>query len=197
MKTRPWVGKDWVRESPNHPAVYISWNDVHAFIARLNQAEGSAVYRLPTEAEWEYACRAGTTTQWSFGDDESQLKNYAWYDANVWNMGEGYAHAVGVKRPNPWGLYDVHGNVWEWCQDGYGPYSSSAQTDPTGPTSGSERVVRGGSFGNGSRIVRSAFRAGLLSDDRHGTLGARLLRMQDHSTSIRTSTWGQIKNLLR
>ena len=176
MGTRPWSGKSYVRENANHPAVYISWNDVQEFIRRLNNAEGSEVYRLPTEAEWEYACRAGTTTRWSFGDDESELGRYAWYWDNAWTVGERYAHAVGTKLANPWGLYDMHGNVYEWCRDWYGSYSSSSQVDPTGPSTGSARVVRGGSFYYLARDVRSADRAYASPGLRHAYIGARLLR---------------------
>ena len=220
MGTRPWAGEDHVREHPNHPAAYISWEDVQAFIAKLNEAEGSEVYRLPTEAEWEYACRAGTTTRWSFGDDESQLGEYAWYKANTWDVGEGYAHAVGTKLPNPWGLYDMHGNVFEWCQDWIGPYSGSPQTDPTGSTSGLRCVQRGGDFHYAAGYVRSALRLSSLPSDRYaafgarpgdrmGTFGARLVRMQeggtdlggnpgrtrDGETAAGNRTWGQIKHL--
>ena len=113
---------------------------------------------MPTEAEWEYACRAGTTTRWSFGDSEDQLRRYAWYGANAWNAGEKYAHKVGTKQPNGWGLYDMYGNVWEWVQDRYGSYTSGSQVDPTGPASGSNRVRRGGGFGGTARSVRSALR---------------------------------------
>ena len=160
MGTTPWSGRDYVRSDPSHPAVYISWDDVQAFIERLNASAGEAVYRLPSEAEWEYACRAGTSTRWSFGDDESELTDYAWYYANAWDVGEKYAHAVGTKRANPWGLYDMHGNVWEWVQDWYASdyYNSSPRVDPPGPTSGSCRVVRGGAFYDAARHVRSAFR---------------------------------------
>ncbi|MSR83584.1 MAG: formylglycine-generating enzyme family protein [Candidatus Latescibacteria bacterium] len=121
-----------------------SWDNLQVFIHRLNVAAGNSLYRLPAEAEWEYVCRAGTTTRWSFGNDESLLGNYAWYTVNAWDAGEQYAHQAGGKLPNPWGLYDVHGNVWEWVQDRHGGYSSSSQTDPTGPASGARRVVRGG-----------------------------------------------------
>ena len=178
MGTCPWVRKAWAREDPNHPAVYISWNDVQAFIAKLNEAEEAEVYRLPTEAEWEAACRAGTTTRWSFGDDEGKLRHYAWYWDNSWNAGEKYAHAVGTKRPNPWGLYDMYGNVWEWVQDWYGVYSSSSQIDPMGPASGSSRVYRGGSFINSARGVRSAVRYGSSPDLCGGAVGARLVRQR-------------------
>ena len=158
METTPWRGEDYVRTGSAYPAVYVSWNDAQEFIGRLNAAVGSEVYRLPTEAEWEYACRAGTITRWSFGNVESQLTHYAWYDANAWDVGEKYGHRVGTKRPNPWGLYDMHGNVWEWVQDWYGDYSSSSVADPTGPSAGSDRVVRGGDFYNDAQYVRSANR---------------------------------------
>jgi len=178
MGTRPWAGESYVRENPNHPAVYISWNDVQAFIQKWNEAAEDSLYRLPTEAEWEYACRAGSVTRWSFGDDESQLGEYAWYRDNAWDVGEEYAHAVGTKLPNPWGLYDMHGNVWEWCKDGYGSYSSDAQVDPLGPAAGSFRVSRGGYFYNFARFTRSAFRNYYTPDDRYFYFGARLLRTQ-------------------
>jgi len=178
MGTRPWSGQDYVQEDANHPAVYISWEDVQELISRLNEAAGEELYRLPTEAEWEYACRAGTTTSWSFGDDEGQLEDYMWYAANTLDAGLEYAQPVGTKLPNPWGLYDVHGNVWEWVQDWYGNYSSESQRDPTGPASGAHRASRGGSFLAYARYVRSGYRSYNLPDFRYGGIGARLLRME-------------------
>ncbi|MFH1574819.1 MAG: formylglycine-generating enzyme family protein [Acidobacteriota bacterium] len=175
MGTRPWSGQDYVQENASHPAVYISWEDVQQFIHTLNQSEGRNVYRLPTEAEWEYACRAGTSTRWPFGEDESQLETYAWYGNNAWNIGEKYAHAVGQKRPNPWGLHDMLGNVYEWCQDWYGSYSSGSQADPTGATTGSLRVFRGGCFGGTARGARPAGRSYGSPGGRNNNLGARLL----------------------
>jgi formylglycine-generating enzyme required for sulfatase activity len=118
------------------------------------------VYRLPTEAEWEYACRAGTTTKYSFGDSESELGEYAWYRANSGNT----THPVGGRKPNAWGLYDMHGNVKEWCQDWYEDYPSGPVTDPTGAASGSRRVLRGGSFFVQSSYVRSATRNNRVSN---------------------------------
>ena len=176
MGTRPWSGKDYVRSGSDYPAVYVSWDDAQEFISRLNASAGSAVYRLPSEAEWEYACRAGTTTRWSFGDNESQLRHYAWYRANAWDVGEKYGHRIGTKRANPWGLYDMHGNVWEWVHDWYGNYSSSPVVDPVGPLSGSDRVIRGGDFGNDARSVRSALRYGHSPGYRFNHIGFRLLR---------------------
>ena len=179
MGAKPWEGVSYVQSGDRNPVAYISWNDAQQFIGKLNEYEGESVYRLPTEGEWEYACRAGTITRWSFGDDESQLGDYAWYYDNAWTVGEKYAHAVGTKEPNPWGLYDTHGNVWEWCQDWYGSYSSNAQTDPAGPSSGSNRVVRGGFFGDLARNVRSANRDNSSPDDRGYYIGFRLLRMAE------------------
>jgi formylglycine-generating enzyme required for sulfatase activity len=124
----------------------------------LEKAAGR-VYRLPTEAEWEYACRAGTTTKYSFGDDDTQLGDYAWFSKNSRDR----THPVGGKKPNAWGLYDMHGNVWEWCQDWYGAYPSGTVTDPTGATSGSDRVNRGGSWDLTALICRSTHRYGGLN----------------------------------
>ena len=131
MGTTPWKGKEFVKEGDDYPATYVSWHDAVEFCRKLSEKEGLE-YRLPTEAEWEYACRAGTTTAYSFGDDASELGEYAWYRENARNVGQKYAHTVGQKKPNPWGLYDMHGNVWEWCSDWYGDYPSGSVTDPQG-----------------------------------------------------------------
>jgi formylglycine-generating enzyme required for sulfatase activity len=181
MGTRPWMEQAFsfmVGEGLNHPAVYISWADLGVFVGELNEAEGREIYRLPTEAEWEYACRAGTTTKWSFGDDVSQLVEYAWYYNNAFDMGEMYAHAVGTKLPNPWGLYDMHGNVWEWCQDWKGSYLSGSQVDPVGLSSGSARVVRSGGFYYYDLYLRSANRNRHSPGKRDYFIGARLVRQE-------------------
>ena len=148
----------------NNPVDTVSWGEAVQFCRRLSElpAEKAAgnVYRLPTEAEWEYACRAGTTTEHSFGNDASDFGNYAWCKDNC----EGTTHSVGSKLPNAWGLHDMHGNVSEWCQDWYGNYTSGAVTDPTGPTCGvrrfhdSFRVRRGGSWSTRVVFCRSAHR---------------------------------------
>ena len=154
----PWHGKQYVKEGADYPAVYVSHDDAVEFCRRLSGQEG-VEYRLPTEAEWEYACRAGTTTAYSFGDDEARLGQYAWYHTNAWDIGERYAHGVGQKLPNSWGLYAMHGNVWEWCQDWYAPYGSEkVVSDPVGPAQGEYRVLRGGSFNLQTSYVRSAYR---------------------------------------
>jgi formylglycine-generating enzyme required for sulfatase activity/WD40 repeat protein len=157
MGIRPWQGKDEVREGSDYPATGMSWNDAVEFCRKLSEQEGEE-YRLPTEAEWEYACRAGTTTIYSFGDDASQLGRYAWFKKNARDIGQNYAHRVGQKLPNPWGLYDMHGNVCEWCQDWYAPDGSKALTDPMGPTQGKSRQIRGDSFTNQAQVARSAKR---------------------------------------
>ena len=187
-----------MQADPACPAVHISWEHVQAFAARLNEAFGSEVYRLPTEAEWEYACRAGTTTRWSFGDDEGDLGDYAWYQDNAWDAGLEYAQPVGTKLPNPWGLYDMHGNVWEWVQDWYGEYSSDALVDPQGLSGGRDRdrVIRGGNFYHYAQVTRSAYRhSGPPAPDFHiFFIGARLLRTGSPSTAVTPQTWGEMKS---
>jgi len=163
-------------EGPQNPVEQVSWNDAVEFCRKLSElpAEKKAgyVYRLPTEAEWDYACRAGTTTAYSFGDSESELGDYAWYNKNSGDT----THPVGGKKPNPWGLYDMHGNVWEWCQDRHGSYPSGSVTDPTGAVSGSNRVLRGGCWGFNSGYCRSAHRDWFTPGLRNNDLGFRVLR---------------------
>ena len=132
MGTAPWDSLSGTPDGPNYPANNITWDDAQQFIRQLNTAAGDSLYRLPTEAEWEYACRAGTTSDWWFSDDEHDLGAYAWYRANAWNVGEGYPHEVGQKLPNPWGLHDMYGNVKEYCQDYFSPtyYAESPPVDP-------------------------------------------------------------------
>ena len=180
MRERPWSGDLFVQLDPSHPAALISWYDVQEFIDRLNASAGEVLYRLPSEAEWEYACRAGTQTRWSFGDNASQLTDYAWYYDNACKVVDCYGHAVGTKRPNAWGLYDMHGNVREWVQDWFDLdyYNSSPRVDPPGPLSGSFRVVRGGYWNDAARYVRSAYRYSDSPDYRSGGIGVRLLRIR-------------------
>jgi formylglycine-generating enzyme required for sulfatase activity len=158
----------------NRPVEQISWEDAQAFVQRLNE-EMDEVCRLPTEAEWEYACRAGTTTRWSFGNDEELLGDYAWFEGNNDSIG---TKEVGTKLPNPWGVYDMHGNVWEWCQDFYGAYVNDWQTDPSGPPTGSDRAMRGGYFGGEVQKLRSAGRAGPEPSRRAYSIGLRLVKVE-------------------
>lgn len=144
-----------IDDCPKCPVSYVSWEDTQKFIEKLN-AKGEGKYRLPTEAEWEYVARAGSTTKYCFGDSESLLGDYAWYSENSENK----IHEVGGKKPNAWGLYDMHGNAWERVQDWYGAYPSENVTDPTGATKGANRVVRGGSFFYVAKFSRSAHRDG-------------------------------------
>lgn len=135
--------------------------------------DGGAGYRLPTEAEWEYACRAGTTSPWSFGDDESLLPEYAWIDDN-----SSESHPVGMLKPNPWGLYDMHGNVWEWCWDWYDYYLyyHMSLRDPQGPSEGDTRVLRGGSSDDLAYATLSAYRGYAEPSCRDMDSGIRVAR---------------------
>jgi len=162
---------------PTLPVESVSWDDIQAFISKLNAREGGDTrYRLPTEAEWEYAARAGTTTTYSFGNDERpldrQLGKYAWYSENS----GGETHPVGQRQPNLWGLYDMHGNVWEWVQDGSGWYPSGTVTDPMGPHLSSYLMYRGGSWYTVADHCRVSFRAGSTLSDRLSYVGFRVLR---------------------
>ena len=148
---------------PNRPVEWLTWADAKAYCATLTDRERAAgrignnvVYRLPTEAEWEYACRAWTSTRFSHGDDPgyTNLTNYGWYSDNC----GGTTHPVGQKLPNPWGLYDMHGNVWEWCQDSLGSYAGGIALDPMGPGTASIGAFRGGFYGDFARYTRSASR---------------------------------------
>ena len=154
------------------PVENVSWEDAQAFIEELNLREGIRVYRLPTEAEWEYATRAGTRTVYSFGNTKSQLRAYGWYRDNSDNT----THPVRGKRPNGWGLYDLHGNVWEWVADWYGDYPSGRVTDPQGPSSGTHRVIRGGGWRYNARDCRTASRGIGMPGFRSSYVGFRLAR---------------------
>jgi formylglycine-generating enzyme required for sulfatase activity len=177
----PVTQAEWVAVMGNNPSKFkgrsnpveqVSWNDVQTFIQRLNAKEGTKKYRLPTEAEWEYAARGGTKSTYSFGDDAGQLGQYAWYDGNSGSQ----LHPVGQKKPNPWGLYDMYGNVMEWVNDWFDSnyYSRSPSTDPTGPSSGRTRVLRGGSWYFDAGLLRSAYRNHYSPDLRIECNGFRL-----------------------
>jgi formylglycine-generating enzyme required for sulfatase activity/serine/threonine protein kinase len=165
-------------KGPTHPVECVSWDDCQVFFRKLmeREKETGAVsrgeYRLPTEAQWEYACRAGSTGGWCFGDNELGLDDYGWYEKNS----ERKTHPVGEKKPNAWSLFDICGNVWEWCADRFDGnyYKASPLSDPTGPSSGSDRVDRGGCWKELARFCRSAYRNRNGPGDRYYVLGFRV-----------------------
>ena len=163
----------------NCPVEMVSWDDVQKFIKKLNDKEGTDKYRLPTEAEWEYACRAGAATAFSSGEIakldcelDPNLGPVGWY---CYNSGD-IIHPVAQKKPNPWGLYDMNGNVQEWCQDQFAPYPPGDVTDPKGPASGTYRAMRGGAWYSPARDCRSASRFGSAPHYRFRHIGFRLCR---------------------
>ena len=187
MGTEPWDRKGDVKADKDCPANYVSWDDATEFCEKLTAIERKAgilkadeEYRLPTEAEWEYACRAGTTTAFSFGDDEKQLGEYAWFESNTVAR-EKYTNKVGLKKPNPWGLHDMHGNVAEWCSDSDAGKLIGG-TDPVVPEWGSYRVIRGGGWGYDPGRCRSADRNGYDPSARNRDLGFRVARSQSART---------------
>jgi formylglycine-generating enzyme required for sulfatase activity len=157
----------------NLPVETVSWNDATEFCKKLSQKEGRT-YRLPTEAEWEYACRADSNTRFCFGDNDSGLDDYAWYG---YEKSGKQTHPVGQKKPNAFGLYDMHGNVWEWCQDWYDEdyYSRSPEVDPQGHDTGSARVLRGGSWGISPGACRSVDRSWFTPVNRGYSIGSRII----------------------
>ncbi len=161
-------------KGPKNPVEQVSWDDCQAFLTKLNDKLGpkGGKFVLPTEAQWEYACRAKSTTKYYFGDEEKQLGQYAWYIDNAGSK----THPVGEKKPNDWGLYDMYGNVWEWCQDWYdaGYYAKPAAA---GPATGSLRVVRGGGWDGPAWNCRSASRVNSRPEARDGDLGLRVCRI--------------------
>jgi formylglycine-generating enzyme required for sulfatase activity len=184
MQTNPWKGRGGAKDGGDYAASYLSWEDVMKFCERLTDDERRAgrlpigwKYTLPTEAQWEYACRAGTTTQYSFGDDESKLGDYAWFKANAGDVGESYAHPGGRKTANAWGLHDMHGNVWEWCRD-VRVANLPGGTDPEVLTGATERVYRSGAWDDRAGNCTTARRDSMLPDERWGQMGFRVACVQ-------------------
>ena len=161
-------------DSGSHPVEQVSNNDAVEFCRRLSELpeekKAGRVYRLPTEAEWEYACRAGSKSAYSFGHGSNSLGDYAWYEENS----NAQTHSVGQKKPNAWGLYDMHGNVWEWCSDWHSKYSKEAVIDPAGPKTGKDRLCRGGSWYYAAAFCRSAIRSRGLPTDKDFNNGFRV-----------------------
>ena len=157
---------------PARPIETVSWNDVQTFLTELNEAYPGMGFRLPTEAEWEFACRAGSTTEYFFGDDAGLLVDYAWFIDDS----EDTTHPVGQKLPNAWNLYDMTGNVWEWTEDWAGDYGAGPEVDPLGPSTGSDRTLRGACWFNGSTGCGTANRNDLDPNDTTDGIGFRLCR---------------------
>ncbi len=161
-------------KGPQNPVERVSWDDCQQFLDKLNAKVGGGKFSLPSEAQWEYACRAGSTTEYRFGNDndKARLGECAWC---IHNSG-GKTHPVGEKKPNAWGLYDMHGNVWEWCRDRHDDdyYAKSPMDDPTGPATGSARVARGGSWTNLAWHCRSACRGNSDPGYRGNNIGFRV-----------------------
>jgi formylglycine-generating enzyme required for sulfatase activity len=185
MGTTPWKGKAYVKEGENYAASYISHDDAVACCEKLTAHESNAgrlpkgwKFSLPTEAQWEYACRSGTTTTFSFGNNESLMRHNGWYFKNAVGVDEQYAHQVGQKKANAWGLRDMHGNVWEWCSDWYGEKLAGGR-DPQGSSAGSNRVNRGSSWDIDAVYCRSANRSRGSPDERGYSVGFRLAAVHE------------------
>jgi formylglycine-generating enzyme required for sulfatase activity len=164
-----WKHSCWEEQTDQHPVVNVTWNDAVAFCDWLSRKEGRR-YELPTEAEWEYACRAGSSTRYHFGDDPALLGEYAWY----WENAGGRTHEVGTKKANAWGLFDMHGNVWQWCADGPRKYENGSVKNPKGPRDG-RRVLRGGSWDYDLLDCRAACRYHNQASERSGHIGFRVV----------------------
>ncbi len=177
MGSHPWSGKPYVKDGADSPATYVGWEDAVAFCEKLSEKEG-CTYRLPTEAEWEYSCRAGSTTRYCFGDDSSALDYYAWHHENAASTRQQYPRGVGQKKPSGWGLYDIHGNLLEWCADYYDEryYKESPVEDPTGPSPREFRVLRSTCWAGSRNTARSAQRVKAPLDNRGSGSGFRVVR---------------------
>lgn len=183
MQSEPWKGQPSVKNAATCPATYVDWEEAMAFCQQLTEQEWQAgrlqeewEYTLPTEAQWEYACRAGKATAYSFGDNPARLGLFGWFEENAKNVKQEYAHTVGQKKANLWGLHDMHGNVWEWCRDWYEDKLPGG-TDPEVTSQGSVRVYRGGGWYDSAWYCRSANRDRLIPSFRSGNLGFRVARV--------------------
>lgn len=198
MRFAPWDEQEYVYTGESFPASFVSYIDAVEFCNRLSlktglnpyyhisgksiEITGSNGFRLPTEAEWEYACRAGSESEWQFQNENGPLDKYAWFNKNAYNAGEPYPHRVAQKSANAFGLYDMHGNVWEWCFDWYGPYAQNAESDPTGrkdPDDVHRRVIRGGSYSSDAISCRSFNRSSLRQVAQTAGVGFRVARNVD------------------
>jgi len=167
------------RDSSKYPVENLSWNDAVSFCEKLSELPDEKAagrkYRLPTESEWEYACRASSSSAYCCGDSRDELAEFAWFEVEADDPKlKDLTQPVGLKKPNRWGLYDMHGNVWEWCHDWFALYPSEAVTDPKGPPKGSVRVYRGGSWENRADGCRSARREGETENRSNFHVGFRI-----------------------
>jgi uncharacterized protein (TIGR03067 family) len=171
-------------KGPRRPVETVSWEDAVEFCKTLSalpeEKTAGRVYRLPTEAEWEYACRAGTRTHFSFANAPDDLGEYAWFTENS----SGTTHLVGRRSASALGLYDMHGNVWEWCADWFGEYTVPSMDDPVGPPTGSDRVIRGGSWFAPAGDCRSAVRVGMAPNSRYSVLGFRVIAVHSDAEQM-------------
>jgi len=179
MKTTPWQGKRRAGENPKYAANYLTWEECQRFVDRVNQGLKTLRLALPTEAQWEYACRAGSTTQFSYGEDVGLkgLGRYAWYVKNQQRLGQVHPRAVGLLTANRWGLFDMHGGVAEWCADWMGPFDAKATLNPTGPKTGTERALRGGAWYEEGEHLRAARRDAAAPDARFARAGLRCVAL--------------------
>ena len=172
MNTSPWKGKEFIEEGNNFPATYITWEEAYTFITRLNALDPDNIYRFPTEAEWEYCCRAGSTTKFHFGDDPKELFRYGWFDKNGKEAGMFYAQEVAQLKANPWKLFDMHGNIWEWVEDWYiDSYEKGKSYDYV-----DDKVLRGGGWDYSSDGARSAFRNHIPPGRTNWVIGFRVVK---------------------
>lgn len=180
MGTKPWEGKENVRLGDNYPATFISWDDCKAFVKKLNELEKTDIYRLPTEAEWEYACRGGSKGPYGFLGTALDLDKYAWFSENTVKKNENFTHENSQKRPNKNGLYDMHGNVWEWCEDWYvEDLGKEDAKDPMGPVEGNEKIYRGGGYVSDAKDLRSANRFFNVPGYRDQAIGFRVVMTEE------------------
>jgi len=180
MRTKPWEDDKDGKDGDDFPATFVTWERAMDFCRKLTNQERQAgrlsddwEYTLPTEAQWEWACRARTATKYNFGDDQSILGDYAWFQDNAWDAREKFAHRVGQKKANLWGLYDMHGNAWEWCGDVYQEILEGGR-DPEVKSEGRFRVFRGGGFGAKAEACRSGDRFRILPGHRGRDFGFRV-----------------------
>ncbi len=192
MRTSPWSEKENVTHGDNYPATFVSWTDAVQFCRKLSQLDADASYRLPTEAEWEYACRAGSGGKYTSGNSSRKLGDLAWHRDNAFDAGYKSPMQVATKSSNNWGLHDMHGNVNEWCHDRFKPYESSDTVDPSNDEAVAPdpdrkvlnqlRAFRGGAWYFNSKNCRSAYRDGENATARKDHLGFRVVRIPKAET---------------